>query len=161
MDFPIPATVTEYDPQTELRERYSERDVIVLIKSGYAENAVYQEWEARQIENQFARLSDYEGRIAKINNEKDNIKATLMTALEEETIEEEVANEIARIIGVDLSRSVNVTVTVQYDIKLNVPVGEDVDDVVTSLDFDVTASYSYDSEVEAFDFSISDWNEEY
>ena len=159
MDFPIPATVTEFDPQSELRNRYSERDEIVLIESGYAENAVFKLWEARQIENQFARLRDYESRVTKLNNAKDNIKSILTNALEEETIEEEVANEVARYLGIDLSRSVNVTVNVSFDITLNVPVGEDVDDVINGLEFDVTSGYSYDAEVEDFDSSISDWNE--
>ena len=162
MDFPIPATVTEsaiiIDPQVDYRDRYSERDSIVLIKSGYAENAVYQELSSREIENQFARLANFEGRISKYNNDKDNIKNVLTTALEDETIEQEVANDIARILGIDLSRSVNVTVTVQFDLTISVPVDEDVDDIVRDLSFETTVGYGSEAEIENEDYSVDDWN---
>ena len=162
MDFPIPATVTEsaiiIDPQVDYRDRYSENDCIVLIKSGYAENAVYQELTSRQIENQFARLANFEGRVAKYNNDKDNIKNVLTTALEDETIEQEVANDIARILGIDLSRSVNVTVTVQFDLTISVPVDEDVDDIVRDLSFETTVGYGSEAEIESEDYAVDDWN---
>lgn len=161
MDFPIPATMTETDPQVDFRERYSERDTIVLIKSGYAENAVYQELSSRQIENQFARLANFESRIAELNNKKDNIKLVLTNALEEETIEKEVANDIARILGIDLSRSVNVTVSVEFELTLSVPYDEDIDDVVRDLSFEVTTGYGSEAEIESEDYSVNDWNEAY
>ena len=162
MDFPIPATVTDseivIDPQVDYRERYSENDNIVLIKSGYAENAVYQVLTSREIENQFARLANFEGRISKYNNDKDNIKLVLTTALEDETIEQEVANDIARILGIDLSRSVNVTVTVQFDLTISVPVDEDVDDIVRDLSFETTVGYGSEAEIESEDYAVDDWN---
>jgi len=165
MDFPIPATVTPIetviDPQVDYRERYSENDNIVLIKSGYAENAVYQVLTSREIENQFARLANFEGRISKYNNDKDNIKNVLTTALEDETIEQEVANDIARILGIDLSRSVNVTVSVEFDLTITLPYGEDLDEVVRDLSFDVSTGYGSDAEIESEDYSVSDWNEAY
>jgi hypothetical protein len=165
MDFPIPATVTPIetviDPQVDYRERYSENDNIVLIKSGYAENAVYQVLTSREIENQFARLANFEGRISKYNNDKDNIKNVLTTALEDETIEQEVANDIARILGIDLSRSVNVTVSVEFELTITLPYGEDLDEVVRELSFDVSTGYGSDAEIESEDYSVNDWNESY
>jgi hypothetical protein len=165
MDFPIPATVTDseivIDPQVDYRERYSENDNIVLIKSGYAENAVYQVLTSREIENQFARLANFESRIAELNNKKDNIKLVLTTALEEETIEQEVANDIARMLGIDISRSVNVTVSVEFDLTITLPYGEDLDEVVRDLSFDVSTGYGSDAEIESEDYSVNDWNEAY
>ena len=163
MDFPIPATVTEsaivIDPQVDYRDRYSENDTIVLIKSGYESTAVYQELSSRQIENQFARLSNFESRIADLNSKKDNIKLVLTNALEEETIEQEVANDIARILGIDISRSVNVTVTVEFDLVINLPYGADIDDVVNGLAFDTSTAYGDDAEIESEDSNVVDWNE--
>jgi hypothetical protein len=165
MDFPIPATVTDseivIDPQVDYRERYSENDNIVLIKSGYAENAVYQVLSSREIENQFARLANFESRIAELNNKKDNIKLVLTNALEEETIEQEVANDIARILGIDISRSVNVTVSVEFELTINLPYGEDLDEVVRDLSFDVSTGYGSDAEIESEDYSVNDWHEAY
>lgn len=163
MDFPIPATVTEsviiIDPQVDFRDRYSERDSIVLIKSGYEDTAVYEELSSRQIENQFARLNNFESRIADFSNKKDNIKLVLTNALEEETIEQEVANDIARILGIDISRSVNVTVTVEFDLTINLPYGADIDDVINGLDFDTSTAYGDDSEIESEDSNVVDWSE--
>jgi hypothetical protein len=165
MDFPIPATVTEsaiiIDPQVDYRDRYSERDSIVLIKSGYEDTAVYQEMSSREIENQFARLSNFESRIAELNNKKDNIKLVLTTALEEETIEQEVANDIARMLGIDISRSVNVAVTVEFELTITLPYGDDLDDVIRELSFDVSTGYGTDAEIESEDYSVNDWNEAY
>jgi hypothetical protein len=165
MDFPIPATVTDseivIDPQVDYRERYSENDNIVLIKSGYAENAVYQVLSSREIENQFARLANFESRIAELNNKKDNIKLVLTSALEEETIEQEVADDIARMLGIDISRSVNVTVSVEFELTITLPYGEDLDEVVRELSFDVSTGYGSDAEIESEDYSVNDWNESY
>lgn len=165
MDFPIPATVTDseivIDPQVDYRDRYSERDTIVLIKSGYEDTAVYQELSSREIENQFARLNNFESRIAELNNKKDNIKLVLTTALEEETIEQEVANDIARMLGIDISRSVNVAVTVEFDLVITLPYGDDLDDVIRELSFDVSTGYGSDAEIESEDYSVNDWNEAY
>jgi len=165
MDFPIPATITDsaivIDPQVDYRDRYSERDTIVLIKSGYEDTAVYQEMSSREIENQFARLSNFESRIAELNNKKDNIKLVLTTALEEETIEQEVANDIARMLGIDISRSVNVAVTVEFELTITLPYGDDLDDVIRELSFDVSTGYGSDAEIESEDYSVNDWNEAY
>jgi hypothetical protein len=58
-------------------------------------------------------------------------------------ITESQAEEIAQICGFELTRNVEAEVTVIYNITLQVPVGEDAEDIINDIDFE---SVSYNSD---------------
>jgi hypothetical protein len=58
-------------------------------------------------------------------------------------ITESQAEEIAQICGFELTRNVEAEVTVIYNITLQVPVGEDAEDIINDIDFE---SISYNSD---------------
>lgn len=63
--------------------------------------------------------------------------------LDEDSITQSQAEEIASICGFELSKEVEVEVTVQYSITVNLPHGEDIQNIIHDIDFD-SVSYSDD-----------------
>ena len=67
-----------------------------------------------------------------------------LTELENNGITESQAEEIAGICGFELSKEVEVEVTVTYNLTVNVGPNEDVESIVNDIDFD-TVSYNDDN----------------
>ena len=74
---------------------------------------------------------------------RDNMHEWTMTELGNEQITEDQANEIAEIMGFELSKEVEVEVTVTYNLTLQVPHDEDAESIVNDIDFE---SVSYNSD---------------
>ena len=64
-------------------------------------------------------------------------------ALEGESIDTNTAEEIAEIVGFELTKEVEAEVTVIYSITLQVPAGEDAESIVNDIDFE-TIQYNDD-----------------
>jgi chromosome segregation ATPase len=77
------------------------------------------------------------------NNLRNSIKEYLVEALESDEITESVAESIANLCGFELSKEVEVEVTVTYNLTLQVPYNEDVESIVNDIDFE---SVSYNSD---------------
>ncbi len=75
---------------------------------------------------------------------RDNMHDWTVTALQNEQISEEIAEEIAEICGFDLTKEVEVEVSVTYNLTLQVPHNEDVESIVNDIDFE-SVSYNSDS----------------
>jgi hypothetical protein len=80
---------------------------------------------------------------AEVNLVRNNMQEWTMTELAREQITEDQANEIAEIIGFELTKEVEVEVTVTYNLTLQVPHDEDVESIVNDIDFE---SVSYNSD---------------
>jgi hypothetical protein len=80
---------------------------------------------------------------AELVSMRDNMHDWTITALENERISEEVAEEIAEICGFELTKEVEVEVTVTYNLTLQVPHDEDTESIVNDIDFE---SVSYNSD---------------
>ena len=74
---------------------------------------------------------------------RDNMHDWTITALQNERISEDVAEEIAEICGFELTKEVEVEVTVTYNLTLQVPHDEDTESIVNDIDFE---SVSYNSD---------------
>jgi hypothetical protein len=85
---------------------------------------------------------DYATR-AEVVSMRDNMHEWTITALQNERINEEVAEEIAEICGFELTKEVEVEVTVTYNLTLQVPHDEDTESIVNDIDFE---SVSYNSD---------------
>jgi hypothetical protein len=66
-----------------------------------------------------------------------------LAELERDAITEGQANEIAEIMGFELTKEVEVEVSVTYNLTLQVPYDEDVESIVNDVDFE---SISYNSD---------------
>jgi len=88
---------------------------------------------------------------------RDGMHEWTMGELESEDISTAQAEAIADICGFELTKEVEVEVTVQYSITVNVGPNEDVQDIIHDIDFD-TVSYNDDkitwlsSSVDSVDF---------
>jgi ribulose 1,5-bisphosphate carboxylase large subunit-like protein len=74
---------------------------------------------------------------------RDQMHTWTTTELENQDITKEQAEAIAEICGFELTNEVEVIVTVEYSMTLNVPAGEDAEDIVNDIDFDAV---SYDTD---------------
>jgi hypothetical protein len=80
---------------------------------------------------------------AERNRMRNEVQEWTLEQLDEGSLTESQAEELANICGFELSKEVEVEVTVQYSITVNLPHGEDIQNIIHDIDFD---SVSYDSE---------------
>lgn len=113
---------------------------------------------AGEIQTQLNSLSTYKDQVFSFRAKVQNLEDTLKQYLDDEEIDEDVATEIAKIFGISIDKTVEVTVNVEFTLSLVMPRGEDIDDVVQNLSFSVD-SYSSDADIESEDYNIVDWNE--
>jgi hypothetical protein len=71
-----------------------------------------------------------------LNTIVDGMQAWTMSALEEREISETNAEEIAEICGFELTKEVEAEVSVTYYITVQVPAGENAEDIINDIDFD-------------------------
>jgi sugar-specific transcriptional regulator TrmB len=80
---------------------------------------------------------------AERNRMVESMQEWTLEELSNETITESQAQEIAEIMGFDLTKEVEVEVTVTYNLTLQVPHDEDAESIVNDIDFE---SVSYNSD---------------
>ena len=156
MDFPIPATITEatptYDPNATM-----------LIKKGYyygtPANAEYATVNADDISRTYWRLDALQETNNRNSRAQDKVKEYLVENYDE--IGEEHATEIANILGIDLSKEVEVEFNVTIKATVSMPVNEDASDL-SVYDFDITIESNESKyEIEDFDADIDSIRERY
>jgi len=141
VDYPIPATVTEYKPEYDPK-------ATMIIKKGYyyasPEQSRYEVENADDISRAFWRVDALTETNQRNSRAYDKVKDYLVENYDE--IGEEHATEIANILGIDLSKTIEVVFDVTIRATISVPVGKDVDDL-SVYDFDIEIS-SNESEYE-------------
>ena len=80
---------------------------------------------------------------ASLQTIRDSMHEWTLNALSERQISETNAEEIAEICGFELTKEVEVEVSVTYNLTLQVPYDEDVESIVNDIDFE---SVSYNSD---------------
>lgn len=80
---------------------------------------------------------------ASLSTMRDQMHGWTIEALESREISQTNAEEIADICGFELTKEVDVDVTVSYNFTVMVPVGETVEDIIGEIDFD---SIDYDTD---------------
>lgn len=147
MDFPIPATVTPmedtfvYDP-----------DATLVVNNGSYYSPVYALMTSRDLSTKIMSLKNLENRVANYETCDENARQYLIENYDE--IGSEHANELARLLCIDLTQSVEVEFDVKITATILVPVGKSFDDL-SEYDFDITLETNeHDYEVEEFDAGI-------
>jgi hypothetical protein len=164
VDYPIPATVTEYTRGTPTfgAELYDANKTLIIKKGYYyasPANIEYAEVNADDISKTYWRVDALTETNNRNSKAYDKLKDYLVENFEE--IGEEHANEIANIMGIELSKSVEVEFNVTIKATITIPVNEEVADIST-YDFDVEiSSNSNDYEIEEYDADIDSIDERY
>ena len=78
---------------------------------------------------------------------------TLVTFYNNGEIEEEIAESLAECFGRDLTRTVNVSITIHGEMEVNLPPGMSIDDLAEELDFGPNVHYATGIEVNYVDLS--------
>ena len=156
VDFPIPATVTEYKPE------YDPKATIVVRKGYYygtPSDSKFEVENADDISRAFWRVDALQSTNNSNSRAQDKLKDYLVENFDE--IGEEHATEIANIFGMDLSKTVDVEFNVTIKATISIPVNEDVSDL-SVYDFDVEiCSNESRYEVDEYDADIDSIDERY
>lgn len=117
-------------------------DTIVATNEFLTNQIAQKDERIKSLEDHVQRVTqrDY-NTAAELNRIKDQMKDWTLEALESRDISETNAEEISEICGFELTKEVDVDVIVSYNFTVNVPVGENVEDIINDIDFD---SINYD-----------------
>jgi hypothetical protein len=166
VDYPIPASVTEYtdrpNAQTILESvapmEYDKSRTIVINKHYYG-TPEYALVNAEDVSMKYWRHTALTQRVANYESSHDKAKDYLVENFED--IGEDYAKELASILNIDLSKEVEVEFNVTIKATITIPVNEEVSDLST-YDFDVEiSSNNNDYEIEQFDADIDSIDERY
>ena len=113
--------------QDYLRSQIAEKDERILTLEQHSQRVTQRDY------NTAAELSAL----------REDLKTFTLDELGNKDITNEQAQKLAVIGGFELTNEVEVLVTVEYSITVNVPVGEDVEDIIHDIDFD---AISYDTD---------------
>ena len=125
----IPATTEQFmeTQVTALRELIENKDAMILSLQERSSQNSQREYTARA-ETQTMRDSMHTWTIEEFRNGD---------------ITESQAEAIAEIMGFELTQEVEAEVSVTYNITIQVPIGEDAEDIINDIDFE---SVSYNSD---------------
>ena len=147
----IPATITPmYDPNAEM-----------LIKKGYyygsPADAEYATVSADDISRTYWKVDALQETNNRNSRAQDKVQEYLVDNYDE--IGEEHANEIARILGIDLHKTVDVVFDVTIRATVTIPMDKDVEDL-SVYDFDIEiSSNESDYEIEESEADINSIDE--
>ena len=75
---------------------------------------------------------------------RDSMESWTKEQFKDGALTEEQAEDLAATVGFELTEEVEAIVTVEYSITVNVPLGEDAEDIVNNIDFE-TVQYNDDN----------------
>ena len=153
MEFPIPATITEYKPEYDPNAK-------MVIKKGYyystSSNAELLEVKADDVSRTYWQKDALQETNDRTSRAFDKIKDYLVENFDE--IGEEHATEIANILGIELSKTIDVEFDVRIKATISIPVNEDVSDLsVYDFDIEISSNESkyeideYDADIDSID----------
>ncbi len=109
-----------------------------------------------QLEESHARLAQRDmNTAAALNRLKEDLKDWTRSELNEENISTEQAQALAKIGDFTLSQNYDVTMTVDHTFTICVESGEDIDDILSTIEFNVN---SYHVELMNEDSNVVDTN---
>ena len=166
MDVQLPETnatfVKELVEAGELKPLYDPKATIVVRKGYYygtPSDSKFDLENADDISRTYWRLEAVQETNNRNSRAFDKVKDYLVENYDE--IGEEHANEIATILGIDLSKTVDVEFNVTIKATISIPVNEDVSDL-SVYDFDVEISSNESKyDIEEFDVDIDSIDERY
>ena len=130
---------TSYQTVIPATEQFLNNQITALQESIEKKDAMIVSLQDRASQNSQREYAT----AAEINKLREDMHEWTLTALAEDNITEDSANEIAEICGFELTKEVEVEVTVTYNLTLQVPYNEDAESIVNDIDFE---SVSYNSD---------------
>ena len=155
MDFPIPGSIAPMTEQVTLTPSY-DPNAEMLIKKGYyygtPANVEYATVTADDISRTYWKADALKETNDRNSRAQDKVKDYLVENYEE--IGSEHSDEIARLLGIDLHKTVEVIFDVTIRATITVPMDKDVEDL-SVYDFDIEiSSNESDYEIEESEADI-------
>jgi hypothetical protein len=163
VEFPIPATVTDYTKGTPTfgAELYDANKTLIIKKGYYyasPANLEYAEVNADDVSRTYWQKDALQETNNRNSKAQDAVKDYLVENYDEL---EDHADEIAKLLGIDLSKTVDVEFIVTIKASISIPVNKDVSDLST-YDFNVEiSSNESDYDIEEYDADIDSIDERY
>lgn len=155
MDYPIPATITDATPEL-VYDPYA--TIVYNASDSYYSTAKPETITADRITTIARSERNATRRVATYETNVDKVRDYLIENYDEL---EDHADEIARLLNIDLSQEVEVTFDVTIKATISIPVGKTVFDLST-YDFDVElSSNESDYDVQDYDANINSIDERY
>jgi hypothetical protein len=112
----------------------------------------------KELELSKANANDWSNRHSEaqttLRDMRYNLGELLKTQIEHELITNTGAKEIAELVGLDLTKSVNVSGTITFSGQIEISIFDDVDELSRyDVEADVNVSYEYDS-LNSFDYDV-------
>lgn len=153
MDFPIPATVT---PMPEPLAYDSEAKIVINQSPAYYSQDLSLRT-AGELSRAWRDSITDSALLKKKRIEVENVKEYLVENYDEL---EEHATEIAKLLGITLEKTIEVTFQVEISATITLPIGKDFDDL-SEYDFEVSIeSTDSDVDVEGYDSTINRMTED-
>jgi hypothetical protein len=155
VDFPIPATLTPMTEQVAVTPAYDPKATILVRKGYYYGTPSDSKFEVENADD-ISRTYWQKDALKETNDRNsralDKVKEYLVENFDE--IGEEHATEIAEILGIELSKTIEVVFDVTIRATISVPVDKDVEDL-SVYDFDIEiSSNESDYEIEESEADI-------
>jgi hypothetical protein len=155
VDFPIPATIAPMTEQVAVTPAYDPKATILVRKGYYYGTPSDSKFEVENADD-ISRTYWQKDALKETNDRNsralDKVKEYLVENFDE--IGEEHATEIAEILGIELSKTIEVVFDVTIRATISVPVDKDVEDL-SVYDFDIEiSSNESDYEIEESEADI-------
>ena len=103
-----------------------------------------------RVREQRSEMNDNEGKLQDI----------LIEALGDEEIEQDVADKIAELYGLDLRKVFALNITVTLSVEVSAPIGTELSDIADNIGIGYGGiTYSGEGELESDSWEIQDWEE--
>jgi len=100
--------------------------------------------------------------LRRLTDNVDHFERALKCAIDDETIDSDLAGEFADIFDIQLEKNYEFTVTVEYTFSVTAPMSQDPDDIAENLNFTVESGYYSDGiQIDDYDANVthSDYTE--
>jgi hypothetical protein len=108
-----------------------------------AMTARYNELQAQHNQTHVLHLNSQTA-LRRLTDNVDHFERALKCAIDDETIDSDLAAEFAEIFDIQLEKNYEFTVTVEYTFSVTAPMNQDPDNIVDSLNFNVESGYYSD-----------------
>jgi hypothetical protein len=113
----------------------------------------------REVEVTKGNSDNYRNRWNELCNQRYTLENALRTFVEDEEIEIGIAQQLADIFNIALTKTIDVELTFKVTVSVDVPLGDEmsVDDVADNVS--ISVDYSGEGDLNSSDYDLDDWRE--
>jgi hypothetical protein len=110
---------------------------------------------ADDVTNMYLAKKTYSDTVQSYQSSISQVRKYLTECIQNDGIDTDVANEIAELLGIELSTTYDIEFVVRYTATVSVPLGEEAP---SEYDFEVRIDYNGDGNLESEDYTTEDFD---